>query len=272
MTGARRSVVLLLAAALLVYTALCALVWWQQERMLFPGAGRGDRGVPMLPAAVAVSWLGDGDARTRIATLATARPRAVALYLGGNGEDLYAAVYSAAELAAYGCEAIACEYPGFGASPGRPSARALLATATAAAAHAQARATELGVPLVLVGSSLGTFGAVHAAAAGVGDRLVLRAPPTSVAAVAALSFWWLPVGMLLAHRFDNLDAAPRVRCPTLVLHGDADTIVPPHLGRAVAAAIPGARFVAVAGRGHNDLSLHPSGSVGAELRTFLGLR
>jgi pimeloyl-ACP methyl ester carboxylesterase len=269
-----RRVVTLLLSAVAIWLALAVLVWWQQDRLLFPGAGRGDRGVPTLHTTPGLAWLGDGEQRTRLATIAPGgdgRPRAVALYLGGNGEDLYAATYSAAELAGYGMEVVACEYPGFGASAGRPSRDSVLATAAAAAARAQARATELRVPLIVVGSSLGTFAAVHVAAAGIGDKLVLRAPPTRIADVARASFWWLPVGLLLAHRFDNLELADRVRCPTLVLHGEDDGIVPQRFGRELAAAIPGALFVSVPHRGHNDLELSPLGAVGPVLRTFLAL-
>ena len=39
--------------------------------------------------------------------------------------------------------------------------------------------------------------------------------------------------------------------PTVVLHGSADPMVRPRNGRAVAAAIPGARFVVVDGMGHD---------------------
>ncbi len=42
-----------------------------------------------------------------------------------------------------------------------------------------------------------------------------------------------------------------VRVPTLVLHGDADTLVDPSGGRRTAEAIPGARFVLLEGMGHD---------------------
>jgi pimeloyl-ACP methyl ester carboxylesterase len=41
-----------------------------------------------------------------------------------------------------------------------------------------------------------------------------------------------------------------VRVPTLVVHGDADILVPIENGRRVAAAIPGARFLEIRGMGH----------------------
>jgi len=43
----------------------------------------------------------------------------------------------------------------------------------------------------------------------------------------------------------------RVRCPTLVLHGDADPFVRIECGRDTARRIPGARFAAIEGAGHD---------------------
>jgi pimeloyl-ACP methyl ester carboxylesterase len=42
-----------------------------------------------------------------------------------------------------------------------------------------------------------------------------------------------------------------ITAPTVVLHGSADPMVRPRNGRAVAAAIPGARFIVVDGMGHD---------------------
>jgi pimeloyl-ACP methyl ester carboxylesterase len=46
------------------------------------------------------------------------------------------------------------------------------------------------------------------------------------------------------------DYAPRISCPTLCVTGAADGVNPPPVGRAVAAAIPGARFLSPKGIGH----------------------
>jgi pimeloyl-ACP methyl ester carboxylesterase/DNA-binding CsgD family transcriptional regulator len=52
------------------------------------------------------------------------------------------------------------------------------------------------------------------------------------------------------HRLDITALAPQVRCPTLVLHPHDDASVPFEQGRALAAAIPDARFVSLASRNH----------------------
>ena len=57
----------------------------------------------------------------------------------------------------------------------------------------------------------------------------------------------------------------RIQCPTLVVHGKADPLVPLACGQDTARRIPGARFEAIAGMGH-DL---PPGVVQEILRVLL---
>jgi pimeloyl-ACP methyl ester carboxylesterase len=54
----------------------------------------------------------------------------------------------------------------------------------------------------------------------------------------------------------------RISVPTLVLWGEGDQVVTPAYGRAYAAAIPGARFEAVAGAGHHPHVEQPEPFVG----------
>ena len=49
---------------------------------------------------------------------------------------------------------------------------------------------------------------------------------------------------------DMRETARAVRCPTLVIHGDQDKIVPPDQAQALQANIPGARLLVVQGGGH----------------------
>ena len=49
------------------------------------------------------------------------------------------------------------------------------------------------------------------------------------------------------------DRLGTIRAPTVVVHGSDDPMFPPEHGRALAAAIPGARLVEVDGFGHGTL-------------------
>lgn len=65
-------------------------------------------------------------------------------------------------------------------------------------------------------------------------------------------------------RVDVRDLLPRVAVPTLVLHRRGDRVTPFELGRRLAAAIRGSRFVPLEGDNHLFLDGEP------ELRTFFG--
>ena len=73
---------------------------------------------------------------------------------------------------------------------------------------------------------------------------------------AAIDRGYNPAGFI--RQLQAITAAPgrlerlrSLRVPTLVIHGDADILVPVENGRNVAAAIPGARLVEIEGMGHD---------------------
>jgi pimeloyl-ACP methyl ester carboxylesterase/DNA-binding CsgD family transcriptional regulator len=73
-----------------------------------------------------------------------------------------------------------------------------------------------------------------------------------------------------SYEIDVMAEASRVTAPTLCLHADADGVVPFEAGAALAAAIPGARFVSLASRNHLLLEAEPAWtSFLGELRAFL---
>jgi pimeloyl-ACP methyl ester carboxylesterase/DNA-binding CsgD family transcriptional regulator len=67
------------------------------------------------------------------------------------------------------------------------------------------------------------------------------------------------VGLIRAYwTIDLRDIAPRVRCPTLVLHARQDALIPFEEGRSMAALIPGARFVPLESRNHVLMDSEPA--------------
>ncbi len=55
----------------------------------------------------------------------------------------------------------------------------------------------------------------------------------------------------ITHDTGRADALRSVTVPTLVMHGERDTLIDPSGGRRTAELIPGARFVEIAGMGHD---------------------
>ncbi len=72
------------------------------------------------------------------------------------------------------------------------------------------------------------------------------------------------------HRVDLREIAAKIRCPTLVFHSRGDARIPFEQGRALAALIPGARFVALESRNHWVVDTEPAwAQFAGELDSFL---
>jgi fermentation-respiration switch protein FrsA (DUF1100 family) len=83
--------------------------------------------------------------------------------------------------------------------------------------------------------------------------LVLRSPFVDLAAVGREHYPFLPVRALLRDQYPVAEQLAGVRVPTTVVHGGADTIVPPAQSRQVAdAAAQLHRRIEVPGADHND--------------------
>jgi pimeloyl-ACP methyl ester carboxylesterase len=266
----RRRLMIWFAVLACAYVLLVLLVALLQDRLVFPAAGRGPWPLDPDPARREFRLATAEGSSFRVVEAAAAAPRAVLVFFVGNGEDLRSAAAWCTLLAGYGLHAVAPEYPGYGGSDGAPSEASLYAAATATAAYARTVAERLRVPLFAGGSSLGSFCATWVAGREPVQKLVLRAPPTTLVAAAQQRFPWLPVRLFLRHRFDNLANSRGVHCPVLIAVGSADRTAPPAMATELAAAfVPPARLVIVPGFGHDDLTLAAEGPLGAELAAFL---
>jgi fermentation-respiration switch protein FrsA (DUF1100 family) len=190
------------------------------------------------------------------------------LYLHGNGGSLRYRAERFRALLGDGFGLLALSYRGYGGSTGSPSEAGLIADAEAAYAFAAARTPP--ERIAVFGESLGTGVAVALAARHPIGGLVLQAPFTSAADVAARIYWFLPVRYLMKDPFRSDALIGRVKAPVLILHGARDTVVPFALGeRLHALANEPKRFVRFAEGGHADLDGH--GALDA-VREFLGAK
>ena len=185
-------------------------------------------------------------------SLAPVRP--VVLFLHGNGENLEtmrrAGLFE--DLLALDVPFVALDYPGYGRSTGVPSEASLLEAGSLVLEWMRLRFESR--PVVIVGWSLGAAVAIGLVAARPDSckGLVAMSAWTSLAEVGASHFpRWL-VELALTDRYESAKEAARITCPSLVIHGSEDRIIPVEQGRKVAATL-GADWVEVPAVGHNDL-------------------
>ena len=101
---------------------------------------------------------------------------------------------------------------------------------------------------MLQGQSLGSGLAAEMARRGLGGRLILISPFTSMASLGQRFFPWLPVAPLVRHRFDTLSKAPGIGVPVLIVHGTEDELVPFSMGEELARVFPRATSNAMRNR------------------------
>jgi fermentation-respiration switch protein FrsA (DUF1100 family) len=177
---------------------------------------------------------------------------AVVIYFPGNGDFLAGLVGRFRGLTADGTGLVALSYRGYAGSSGQPSEPGLLLDAAAAYAFTSARYSA--DRIVAWGFSLGSGVAVALAAEQPVGRLILEAPYTSSADVAALHFWMVPVRWLLRDQFHSDERMARVTAPLLIMHGEHDLTIPIAFGeRLFALACAPKRFVRFPEGGHDNL-------------------
>lgn len=160
------------------------------------------------------------------------------------------------------------DYRGYGRSAGQPGEEGLYRDAEAAWDWLAERGYGER-QIIAFGRSLG--GAVAA-------ELALRRPLAAVITDSTFSsmvdmgreiYPWLPVNLLLRHRFDTRDKLERIDVPTLVLHSRDDDLVSfDHARRLAAVRPPVVKLVELSG-GHNQPASGRTGYAD-ELRAFIG--
>ena len=174
------------------------------------------------------------------------------LYSHGNAGNISGRVAIARLLVdQLGVGVFLYDYRGYGKSEGKPTEAGLVSDALGARA-ALLREGVAAQNIVYFGRSLGAAVTIDLALAHPPRGVVLEAP---FASVRAMGNAVLPgAGYLFRTRWDSLAKIDRLRAPLLVIHGEADEVVPFAQGRALFAAAPEPKtFVTLRGSRHYEL-------------------
>jgi fermentation-respiration switch protein FrsA (DUF1100 family) len=217
------------AILLFVYIGLAVLLYFAQRSMMyFPETIHTSPAQAGLPEAQEISLTTADGVHIVGWHVAPREGQPVILYLHGNGGALRYRVERFRKLIKEGIGLVAIEYRGYGGSEGSPSETGLFADADAAYAFAASHYRP--DQIVFWGESLGTGLAIHLAAEKPVGRVILEAPFTSAAAVAAQRYWFMPVRLLMKDQFRSDERIQKVTAPILILHGLKDQVVPYAMG------------------------------------------
>lgn len=151
--------------------------------------------------------------------------RPMILFLHGNGGEIADRADRFAFYQSQGFGVAFLSWRGYGGSTGHPSETGLMIDAKTAYDHLRSQ----GIPadrIVLIGESLGTGPAVRIAAQTPVAALILEAPYSAAVDIARAQYPWLPVGLLMLDQYRSRDHIAAVRAPILILHGEADRLIP----------------------------------------------
>lgn len=235
-----------------LYLGLCVIARLSYPRILFP-APRVERAPKEVDGRLVDLAQDDGGGATRAVYFPAAKDARTVIVFHGNGETVFDGLTLAEVLMSHGLGVMLVEYRGYGLTYGDPPTEASLYADGEAAVTYLKKAGVANERIAVWGFSLGTSVASEMARRGHGARLALVAPFTSMVEMGNRVAPILPASLILAHRLDTYGRAKDIAQPTLVVHGDADEVVPFDMGERVANALPRGEFVRVPGAHHTDV-------------------
>ena len=250
---ARRLMFLTFMTLLAALVVLAVLVRWIEPRFaFFPARGESETpaeyGVPYEAIAVRTA---DGE-ELRGWVMRRPNPRASIVYFHGNGANLSNWSPILSGIGRHGYSVIAFDYRGYGLSTGRPTERGLYRDVEAIVTRAWTDAhTE--TPMIYWGRSLGGTMAAYAATVRPPDGLILESSFPNARSAVRGSTALVILSLFSTYRFPTAELANRANRPVLVMHGNADSVIPFALGRELFDELTAPRhFAVIEGGDHND--------------------
>jgi fermentation-respiration switch protein FrsA (DUF1100 family) len=235
-----------------IYLGLLTLLYSFQTRVIFPGAStQGQAFAEVQPRRdtelIRLKTAGGervvalfGPAMTsdrRIDPDAASRPTMIYFY--GNAMCLNYAVSDLDRFRRLGVNVLIPDYVGYGMSGGSPSEKGCEATADAAYDYLISTLRVDSKTIITAGWSLGGAVAIDLASRRHVGGLIVFSTFTSGVEMARGMLPFVPVSLLLRHRFDSVHKIAKVRCPTLIGHGRRDSLIPFRMGEKLAASAGG---------------------------------
>jgi uncharacterized protein len=267
----------LIQLLLVVFISWCGVavyVYFTQSRMLYyPELPT--RVIEATPAAIGLSYedvhliAADGTRLHGWFAPATV-PRGTLLFNHGNAGNISHRLDSVALFHALGLNVLIYDYRGYGESEGKPTEAGTYLDVKAAWEYLLGKRGIAAKEVVIFGRSLGAAMAADLASQQASAGVILESAFTSIPALAASLYPWLPTRLLSRYHYNNLDKVERITSPLLIVHSRDDEIIPYSQGEELfERANQPKQFLELKG-GHNDATHVSRDTYTETLELFLG--
>lgn len=233
------------ALLLALYGCWLLLLYFQQDMLLYPGAGAplAEAGPP--PPGVESLWI-EPEPGVRVEAwfvpgrgCSAESPGPAMIITHGNYEVIDQGLWHARHYAALGVSSLLVEFRGYGRSTGKPSETGITADMLAFHDRLAARPDVDAKRIAIHGRSIGGGAAAQLAARRPPAAMILQSTFTSIDALAARRL--APPALVRDHwRTDGVVA--RFGRPLLLLHGQDDDIISANYSRRLMGLLPGAEL------------------------------
>lgn len=231
----------ILIALALVYGALVLLMYSAQTFLVFPGTRLPNRPInhPATPERMIIEPEREVALHGMLFPPKGGASNGLLIGFGGNAQD---ADELGQDLASRfpGLHVAVFHYRGYGPSPGQPSEKSVLADALVIFDTLKARLKPEAT--FAYGVSLGSGVAAYLASERPLSGAFLITPYDSIEAVAKAGYPWLPVGLLMRHRFPSIDFLRNNPTPIAIIAAELDQVVKPDRTNLLRAVIPNLVF------------------------------
>ncbi|MBD2499333.1 alpha/beta hydrolase [Anabaena azotica] len=233
----------LLKSIIFIYLFFAVYVYLRADSMIFlpqPSSYQDTQAIFKLKSG--------GETKISAVYLVNPTAKYTILYAHGNAEDLGEIKQFLEQLRDLGFNVLAYDYRGYGTSEGTPTENHAYQDIDAAYNYL---IKDLKIPpknIIVFGRSVGGGSAVDLAARQPIGGLILESTFTSAFRVV------VPIKILPFDKFNNLQKIKAVRCPVLIIHGQADEIISVTHGQKLYAAAPSPKLsLWVENASHNDV-------------------
>jgi len=153
------------------------------------------------------------------------------LFLHGNAGNISDRPVTLARLHELRLNVLMLDYRGYGLSSGRPSVPGTFTDASAAWRYLTIDRGKQPSDIILYGRSLGGAVAIELASRVRPRAVIIESSFSSLGAMAAEIYPYLPIRVLLRHEYPSSETIKRLTAPVFIAHSEDDELIPFHHGQ-----------------------------------------